>query len=64
MVAGTPSQRELGTLGWQRSEKRDKTRGVHQPEEARRRSQALASWRYYGLDVYGICSLNIITTEY
>ena len=24
MVAGTPCQRELGTLGWQRSEKRDK----------------------------------------
>ena len=24
MVAGTPCQRELGTLGWQRSEKGDK----------------------------------------
>jgi len=24
MVAGTPCQRELGTLVWQRSEKRDK----------------------------------------
>jgi len=48
MVAGTPCQKDLGTLGWQRSEKRDKTRGVHQPEEARRRirGQALATWRY------------------
>jgi len=24
MVAGTPRQTELGTLGWQRSKKRDK----------------------------------------
>jgi len=24
MVAGTPCQRELGTLGWRRSEKEDK----------------------------------------
>ena len=29
MVAGTACQRELETLRWQRSEKRDKTRGVN-----------------------------------
>jgi len=65
MVAGTPCQRELGTLGWRRSEKADKqvecsSLGGREMEEVRHLEPGgVRDWT-----VYGICSPNIFTAKY